>query len=70
MARKFFIKGVSFYVANYHPRNNEFENGLKYQLMVGINDSRYDAMYHSTGVYGSTIKELRNYAIENIIMWL
>lgn len=78
MVRNFFINGISFCVADYKPLRNDFEKGLKYQLLIEIKDGMcvvngkvcYDNVYRSTGVFGSTIKELREYAKNNISMWL
>ena len=61
MKNKFTYKGVNFEIGRYTPRKNEFERGLKYQLFVGD---------IPTGAKFETKHGAKNYAIENIYMWL
>ena len=61
MNNKFTYKGIKFEIANYNARKNEFEHGLKYQLFVGD---------IPTGAKFETKHGAKNYAIENIYMWL
>lgn len=71
--REFSIKGVDFVVADYHPRKNEFEKGLKYQLLIKIYDNPYDDTdyrYMSTGFKANTIKEAKNIAFNEYASWL
>lgn len=70
--REFTLRGIDFVVADYRPRRNEFERGLKYQLLKKVYDSpRADwYSYHSTGYKGCTIKECRQYAKAHILDWI
>lgn len=61
MKNKFSYKGVNFEIGGYTPRRNEYEHGLKYQLFVGD---------IPTGAKFETKHAAKNYAIENIYMWL
>ena len=61
MQREFDIKGVHFEIANYRPRKNEFERGLKYQLFVNG---------YSTGYYFETINKAKEYARKNYFVWM
>lgn len=61
MKRTFEKKGISFKVANYTPRNNEYEKGLKYKLWV-------DDI--PTSHCFSTIKEAIKFADDNYFIWL
>lgn len=72
MKRDFSIHGIDFTIANYRPRKNEFEKGLKYQLLIKIYDGprECDFYYRGTRYYGSTIAELKQIAEKNIYAWL
>ena len=63
--REFTIAGIEFVVGNYRPRQNEFERGLKYMLLVKEN-----CCYYDTGMRGCTIKECKEYAKREIARWL
>lgn len=71
MKREFSIKGIDFTIADYRPRKNEYEKGLKYQLLIKVYDGPrdFDFYYRSTGVKSATIKKLREYAERNIYTW-
>lgn len=71
MKREFSIKGIDFTIADYRPRKNEYEKGLKYQLLIKVYDGPRDLdfYYRSTGVKSATIKKLREYAERNIYTW-
>ena len=71
--REFTINGIDFLVADYKARHNEFERGLKYQLLIKIYDNPYnpnDFYFRSAGYKGSTIKELKNIASREIAKWM
>ncbi len=70
--REFSLRGIDFVVADYRPRKNEFEKGLKYQLLVKVYDGPKPEYYshRSTGFHGSTVQECREWAEKNIAMWL
>ena len=71
--RDFSIKGVDFVVADYRPRNNEFEKRLKYQLLIKIYDNPWnnnDYHFMSTGFKANTIKEAKFIAQEQYARWL
>lgn len=72
MKRDFIVKGINFTVADYRPRNNDFERGLKYQLLIRVYDGPRDSdfYYRSTGAKFATISAARDYASKNIVMWL
>ena len=72
MNREFNLKGIDFVVANYRPRHNEFEMGLKYQLLKKVYDSpkREWYSYYNTGYKGATIKACREYAEAHILDWI
>lgn len=58
MNRNINYKGISFYIANYTPRRNQYEKGLKYQLFIKSPD--YIAPhpeYIPTNIYFCTIHE-------------
>lgn len=61
MKRNVTFKGIDFHIANYTPRKNEYERGLKYKLFVaGI----------PTSYCFCTIREARNFISKNYFMWL
>ena len=71
--RNFTINGIDFTVANYRPRNNEFESGLKYQLLIKVYDTpaRPDwYSYHDTGMRSCTIKGCKDFAKREIARWM
>jgi len=72
MKRDFSIHNIHFTIADYRPRKNEYEKGLKYQLLIRIYDGPrdYDYYYRCTGYYGSTLAGLKNIAEKNIYAWL
>ena len=72
MKRDFIVKGINFTVADYRPRNNEYERGLKYQLLIKVFDGprETDFYYRSTGAKFETIKAARAWAVDNIATWL
>ena len=72
MNREFKLRGIDFVVADYRPRHNEFERGLKYQLLKKVYDSLREEWYsyHSTGYKGATIKACREYAEAHILDWI
>jgi hypothetical protein len=72
MKRDFAIKNINFTVADYRPRKNEFECGLKYQLLIRVYDGprETDFYYRSTGAKFATISAARAWAADNIARWL
>ena len=70
--REFSLRGMDFVVADYRPRHNEFERGLKYQLLKKYYDTPVKEYfgYISTGYKGRTIKECRQYAEAHILDWI
>ena len=73
MARNFTIKGIDFTVADYRPRRNEFERGLKYQLLIKVYDTPGKPewfSYRNTGMRSETIKGCREFAEREIYRWL
>lgn len=79
MKRDFEVKGVEFTIANYTPRNNEYEKGLKYQLFIKVYDGAYciknghetaDYTYHATGYKSHSLRDCKKYALENYWTWI
>ena len=82
MRREFTVKGLDFVIANYRARNNEYEKGLKYQLLIKVytspiwyqkNDPEFyynNYEYKDTGHRFTTMKECKQYATENYYIWL
>lgn len=70
--REFSYKGIAFTVADYRPRKNEFEKGLKYQLLIKVYDGIRDCDYHfrPTGHYFSRIRDAKQFARENYWIWM
>lgn len=70
--RNFKIHGVDFVVADYRPRRNEYERGLRYQLLIRVHDGprEIDFSYRSTGAKFARMREAREYAREHIAEWL
>lgn len=70
--RNFSYKGIDFTIADYRPRNNGFEHGLKYQLLIKVHDGFRDCdfSYRSTGYKFSTLKAAKQFVINNYWMWL
>ena len=70
--RDFSSHGIAFTIANYRPRNNEFERGLKYQLLIRIQDGPRDCdfIYRSTSYKFESLKAAKQFAINNYSMWL
>ena len=71
--RNFTIKGIEFTVGDYRPRNNEFEKGLKYILLIKVYDTpaREDYFsYRDTGARFATIRAARKYAEENACIYM
>ena len=66
MKRDYSFRGRDFVVADYRARKNEYEKGLKYQLLIKVYDGLRSVDYHyrSTGYKGSTIKECIRFAEE------
>lgn len=61
MKREIEKKGVKAYIANYTPRRNEYEKGLKYKLIIGEMPTNYCF---------STIKEAIAFFDKNYFIWL
>lgn len=65
--RNFTIKDRDFTVGDYRPRNNEYEKGLKYILLLKVYDSPIEEYfsYMDTGFRGCTIYECFRWASDN-----
>ena len=72
MNRNISIKGIDFVIADYRPRRNEFERGLKYQALIKVFDGPRDCDYsfRSTGAHFSTIKAAKRWISSNYIMYM
>lgn len=72
MNRNISINGIDFTVADYRPRNNEYEKGLRYQLLIKVYDGirECDYYYRDTGARFTTIKRARNYVKDNYWKWM
>lgn len=68
--REFSYHGIDFTIANYRARKNEYETGLKYQLLIKVFDGirNCDFHYQSTGYKFSTLKAAKQFAIDNVYM--
>lgn len=72
MKREFTINGIEFYIANYNPRRNEYERGLKYDLMMKdyFNYNAGEYTYRSTGAKFETMRGCKDYARREIARWM
>lgn len=69
--KEFTIKGVTFSVGGYTPRDNEFEKGLKYELFVKREwPGHPDGKFIGTGARFGTFRAAKEYAEKNISTWL
>lgn len=74
--RQFCLKDITFTVGDYRRRSNEFEKGLKYMLLIKVYDQTFGGKseehysYRDTGYRGSTIRECREWARNNIARWV
>ena len=60
-------KGLCFYLGNRTPRNNEYERGMKYFLLVGETNA---IELKATGWHFSSIKQAKDWVKENYFIFL
>ena len=60
-------KGLCFYLGSRTPRNNEYERGMKYFLLVGEPNA---VELQVTGWHFSSIKQAKDWVKENYFIFL
>lgn len=66
MRREVEVKGIRFYLANYTPRKNEYEKGLKYKIFLMTDTDGYIP----TSYVFETLKEAKAFLNKNYFMWM